>query len=175
MDWEPPAGRPSSPLDPPPPELSRPGTQPPPPMAPPPAPPKRRRWPWVLGGLVVLLVLAIGGCSYLVFRAARPSVDAANEWLALVDEQRFGQAYDALCPQLRAEVARAAGEAELQGDFGAGIDAYRLSSFQSTNGVVTVGGNVTVGGVEQPITLRMDDSTGEWLVCGYGFEPLVLD
>lgn len=195
--WEPPSGTPSgspgpSSQYPVPPAQQYPTPPPQYPSAPPPqyptapapgygsgypAPPverKKRRWPWILVGILGLLVLLIGGCSWLVFRAASPSIDAANEWVALVDEQRWGEAYDALCPALRAEVDRADGEAELQNDFGAGIDAYRISSFQNTNGNVSVGGQITVGGDERPVTFRMDDDSGQWRVCGYGFQELDL-
>ncbi len=160
MSWQPPTGPPSGPFD------------PPPPMGPPPpAPPRRRRrWPWILGATILFLMLAAGGCTWLALQAARPPIDAANEWLALVDEQRFDEAYDALCPGAQARLDRAATEAELGRDFGPGLAAYRISSYQNTNGRVSVGGDVTVGlDDDRPITLFMDDEGGDWRVCGCEF------
>ncbi|MEM9564031.1 MAG: hypothetical protein AAGA93_15535 [Actinomycetota bacterium] len=125
--------------------------------------------------MILLVVLGVGGCTFAVFQAARPSVDAANEWLALVDEGRYGDAHQALCPAVRDQVTPADAEAELAADFGAGVDAYRISSYQNTNGNVTVGGTVTVGGEERPISLAMDDGSGEWRVCRYGFQALSFD
>ncbi len=170
--WEPPSVPPSSsgPFDPPPAPPPGPGWGPGPPVE-----RRRRRWPWILAGVILAIVLGIGGCTFVVFRAARPSIDAANEWLALVDEGRYGEAYGALCPAVRGQVAAAEAEAELAADFGAGIDAYRLSSYQNTNGNVTVGGTVTIAGEERSISLAMGDDSGEWRVCRYGFQALSFD
>lgn len=142
----------------------------PPPNAYPPLPPeprRRRRWPWIVLGIVVALLLAVGGCSYVLFRAAQPSIDGANRWLALLDEGRYGEAYDALCAPMRQATSRQAGTAELEDDFGAGIDGYRINNYSNFNGRVTVGGVVTIGGVEGGIQLAMDDDDGDWRVCGY--------
>ncbi len=166
MGWQPPTGTPSGQGPPPPP-----GAPPPPP--PPAAPPRRRRrWPWVVLAVVLLLLAMVGGCSWLVFQAARPSIDAANEWLALVDEERWDEAYDALCPSTRERTTREEAVATLTGDFGAGIDAYRISQYQNTNGAVSVGGEVTVAGDERPISLAMAEGADGWRVCRYGFGGL---
>lgn len=172
MGWEPPTGAPSgpAPAQPPyqggpvPPQVGYPGQ--------PIAPPKRRRWPWVLLGIFVVLLLLIGGCSWLVFRAFSPSIDAANEWMVLVDEQRWDEAYDELCASTRQAQPQEEVVAILQSDFGPSVDGYRLSQYQNTNGAVSVGGEVTVGGDDRPITFAMSDADDTWRVCSYTFGAL---
>ncbi len=184
MGWEPPTGAPSGqpgpgtgghgqpPFDPPP--AGFPGPAPTGyPGAPAAAPPRRRRrWPWVLLGGVILLGLAIGGCSVLFLRAVSPSIDAANEWMALVDEQRWDEAYGELCAVTQERQAADSVVSTLRQDFGDGITGYRLSQYQNTNGNVSIGGDVEIAGQDRPITLAMSDADGTWRVCGYRFDVL---
>lgn len=183
MGWEPPTGAPSGPaggrnqsqqrpFDPPPPGF--PGGGPAGyPGVPPTAPPRRRRrWPWVVLGGIVLLVLLIGGCSVLLLRAVSPTIDAANDWMALVDEQRWEDAYGELCPSTRRRQTADEVIPTLRQDFGAEITGYRLSQYQNDNGNVSVGGEVEIGGSGRSITLQMSDADGGWRVCGYTFTEL---
>lgn len=172
MGWEPPTGTPSQPNPgwapyqggPVPPHGGYPG--------PPVAPPKRRRWPWILLGIFVLLLLLIGGCSWLVFRAFSPTIDAANEWIVLVDEQRFDEAYDQLCQSTKNAQSSEEVVAILANDFGPSVDGYQINQYQNTNGVVQVGGSVTLGGDERPITFGMVNEDDTWRVCSYSFSVL---
>ncbi len=179
MGWEPPTGSPSGSPGPPP---GQPFDPPPPgfpgggpvgyPGVPAAAPRRRRRWPWVLLGGVVLLGLLIGGCSILVLRAVSPSIDAANEWMALVDEQRWDEAYGELCPSTRRSQEADAVVPTLRQDFGAGVSDYRLSQYQNNNGNVSIGGQVEVDGRDRSITLAMSNADGTWRVCGYTFSAI---
>jgi len=125
----------------------------------------------VLGG-VILLGVAIGGCSVLLLRAVSPSIDAANEWMALVDEERWDEAYGELCSRTQQSQGVDVVVPVLRQDFGAGVDSYRLSQYQNNNGNVSIGGEVEVGGQDRSITLDMSDADGAWRVCGYNFSAI---
>ncbi len=186
MGWEPPTGTPSGstgpapgqPFDPPPPGFPGGGSaghQGAPagyPGVPAAAPRRRRRWPWVVLGVVVLLGLLIGGCSVLLLRAVSPSIDAANEWMALVDEQRWDEAYGELCSSTQESQGADAVVPVLRQDFGDGITDYRLSQYQNNNGNVSIGGQVEIDGRDRSITLAMSDADGTWRVCRYTFSAI---
>jgi len=117
-------------------------------------------------------VALIGGCSVLLLRAVSPSIDAANEWMVLVDEQRWDEAYGELCPSTQQGQSADEVIPVLQQDFGGGLTGYRLSQYQNNNGNVSIGGEVEIEGRDRSITLAMSDADGEWRVCGYNFTTL---
>lgn len=125
------------------------------------APRKRRKWPWILGGIVLLFFVLIGGCTLFVFNLARGPIDGANEWIAVLDEGDFAGAQSTMCRSSATEPA------SLVADFGAGIDDYNLNSVNSTNGSTSVDGTVTIGGRARGITLFMANQDGNWRVCDY--------
>lgn len=131
--------------------------------SPPSAPAKRRKWPWILGGVFLLFVLMIGGCSLLVFNLARGPIDGANEWVAMLDDGDFVGAQASMC----GGAGNANDPGTLEADFGAGIDDFNLSSVNSTNGVTSVEGTITVGGVPRAATMFMNNENDAWRVCNY--------
>ena len=113
--------------------------------------------------------MLIGGCVALVLNFARPPIDAANEWIDLVDNAQYSQAHDALCSGLKAVQTEAETVAELQAEFDAGISDYVVDSFNSENGNTTVGGTISVAGRPVLASFDMIEEGGEWKVCGYRF------
>ncbi len=126
-----------------------------------PVPRKRRKWPWIVGGIFLFFVLAIGGCSFLIFNLARAPIDGGNEWIAMLDEGDFAGAQASMCSTSALDIGM------LEADFGAGIDDYDLNGYNSTSGATTVDGTITVGGATRAITLFMNDEDDAWRVCNY--------
>ncbi len=130
---------------------------------------KRSVWKWLLG-ILVLLVLLVGGCSYWLFQAVSAPVDATNEFMAAVQGDDWTRAMTLVdtSPACFGENA----EADLRSYFaGESIESYSfISSFvTSTNGETTaeVTGDVTFsssGDVGMGVKMRQTDD--QWRLCG---------
>ncbi|MEZ5226033.1 MAG: hypothetical protein R2710_04995 [Acidimicrobiales bacterium] len=180
----PPPGSPQSPQQQPPPYqqpgyqppgYQQPGYQQPGPAFDAPEPQRRKRkiWPWVLG-IFALFGLAIGGCSFVLYRAVKGPIDQANEFLAAVDAGDLDAA-----AAMASKDARCFGETaqrDLTDYFGnADITGYRLSSVNvsNTNGDSTgdVSGTIDIAGQPTaPIAFLMVKEGGDWKVCGINIE-----
>jgi hypothetical protein len=129
----PPAPPPSAP---PPPSPPAPGGFPAPPAwgapfpasgTPPPAR-RRRRWPWVLGGLLALIVVLGTTGTVLFVEKIKPPIDATNDFLADVENGNFERAFDQLCA--RDHDVFDAEELGLLFGFGGGIlDGFEVNPF----------------------------------------------
>ena len=132
------------------------------------APPKKRRkWPWILGGFFLLLIVGVGSCTFFVVNLVSGPIDGANEWMALVDNGQYAEAYESMCSSTKASADAATYELLLESEFGGGIDSYRLSSVQSTNGNTSVDGTVEVAGQSRTIAFLMNNEDDAWRVCSF--------
>jgi hypothetical protein len=113
----------------------------------------------------VLGIAGIGGCTLFVLNLARGPIDAANAWVAIVDEGNFDAAYDNLCADLRNTNDRASVVSGLDATYGGGITDYQFSAVDSTNGVTSVTGTIAVAGQSRPISLVMRKDGDDWKVC----------
>jgi hypothetical protein len=149
-----------------------PGQQPPPPGAvgygpgPSPAPvaPTRKRkiWPWIVGVLVVLLLL-VGGCAALVYRAATGPVDKANEFLGHVADADFDEAFELTDSSCFADGELAQIEAFFT-DFA--LESYDLTGTERfTGGGAATGTVVLAGAGERDVRVDLTNDDG-WRVCG---------
>lgn len=75
-----------------------------------PPPPRRSNRGWWIGGSIALLVLilccgCVGGFGYFVYRIAEDTEDDAREavvtYLEDIQAERYGDAYDSLCDEVR--------------------------------------------------------------------------
>lgn len=139
---------------------------PPPPRATPPPPrvPLKRKsksvWRTVF---IVLGVLAIpvAGCGVWLFSQAKPTFDAANEFLAVVDQGDYATAADMTRCGLTAS--------DLNTVFnGQDID-YNLKEASISNGSrAVVSGTIDIPQTSfSQISLRLLKSGDEWYVCAY--------
>ena len=137
------------------------------------AQPKKKSsvWKWVIGAFLVL-VLLVGGCSVLVWRAVSGPIDAGNDFLAELQDGDIAGAWalsDSAC-------FAGNGEETLQQTFGGLVsEEYRLtgSNVEFVNGDQrgTTSGTITFGGGdERDIELFMVESDG-WRVCGFDIGP----
>ncbi len=130
---------------------------------------KRSVWKWLVG-MLVLLVLLVGGCSYWLFQAVSAPVDATNEFMAAVKDDDWTRAMTLVdtTPSCFGETA----EADLKSFFGGeSIESYSfIASFvTSASGETTaeVTGDVTFSSSgELPVGVKMRQTNDEWLVCG---------
>ena len=96
---------PPTPPAPPPPSPSAPAGFPAPPAwgtpvpasAPTPSPRRRKRWPWVLGGLLALIVVLGTTGAVLFVEKIKPPIDATNRYLSDVEDRDFAAAFSQLC------------------------------------------------------------------------------
>lgn len=136
------------------------------------APKKRSAWKWILG-VVAVLVLGIGGCTFAVWRAVSGPIDVGNEFLAALEARDFDAAwavsdpncFDGGSPQALADV--------FANDT---VTAYELdsSNVNSTNGTTTgsTSGTVTLAGDdERTIQILASKDGDDWLVCGFDIAP----
>lgn len=134
-------------------------------------PPKKRSvWKWVVG-VIAGFVLVVGGCSYLVLRAATGPINAGNDFLAELQAGDTAGAWALSDPAC----FEAEGIAALDVFAGARIEGYRLttSNNQINNGNQrgTTSGTITFsGGDERDIELFLVNRDG-WLVCGFDIGP----
>ena len=129
---------------------------------------KRSAWKWLLG-IMLVLVLGIGGCSYAFWQAVSGPIDAGNEYLAALEARDFEQAWvlsDPSCfpgggPQQLAELFAV--------DV---VTGYRLngSNVSSTNGTTqgSTNGTVTFTGDDvRSIEIVLSKPGDDWRVCGF--------
>lgn len=143
----------------------------PPPPPPPPIERRRRRvWPWFLWLFILVLPLVlIIGCTVLVLSFEPGPVDAANDFMAALDEGRLEDAHQQLCPETR----RATSLDQFAADFSAAdqITDYRLLSMSALmTSPATVSGTVVVGSEAQSVRFEVAEIGGQWMVCAY--EPI---
>ena len=128
---------------------------------------KSRVWLWLLVILGVLII-GIGGCSYVFYQTVKGPVDTANDFLAAVDAGDFATASDlsSSSPACFGQTAQADLEPYLDGNE---IESYDLNSsnVSSSGGSTTaeVSGTIESAG-EHTIVFSMIKESGNWRVCG---------
>ncbi len=136
-------------------------------------PEKKKSKVWLIVALVVgLPLLVIGGCTAALVVLAKGPIDATNDYLVLLDEQRFEEAYDAFHPDCQAQTR----EEFLTAIDSLDITGYSINGFESSGGRSATNGTVTLGDGEQRAArftlLEGDDG---WLVCSFEFPELTDD
>lgn len=117
--------------------------------------------------ILVLLVVLVGGCSFLVFNATRGVIDAANVYVANIDDGDFDAAYSSLCSQIQSSTTSAEWAEDLNARLRDGeITDYNFNSFNVTNNsVATVSGTIEIDGFEQTSILELVNENDTWRVC----------
>jgi hypothetical protein len=145
----------------------------------PPVRPRRKVWPWVVGAVAVLLLLAgVAGAIIIprIINSVTAPVDAANSYLRGAKVGGTPDSYQRLCEELRAQFTPSqyreemAARMETQGrlvsydangthrDFGAGHATVDIDV-------------VTSRGERETIRAVMEREDGHWRWCGYGPAP----
>jgi hypothetical protein len=141
-----------------------------PPQAPQPAPRRSggtARWLIPVLVIVGLIVLLIGGCSFLVFTSTRPAVDATNTYLATIDDGDYQQAYESLCSRTRSNLTDAQWVEQLEGQLrGGDITGYSYLTVNVTNNrLATVSGTIDIDGFSRTSNIQLVNEDGAWRVC----------
>ncbi|MFV0260701.1 MAG: hypothetical protein ACK5PP_19875 [Acidimicrobiales bacterium] len=120
----------------------------------------------VLLVLTGLVVVGIGGCTFLLVRATRPAVDVTNEFYAALSDDRYEEAYNLLCTSSRPESV-AAFESSISAD-AARISSYNFTNVQTSNNTfATVEGTVSLDGTPTSSVVQLTNSDDGWKVCSF--------
>jgi hypothetical protein len=141
-----------------------------------PARPRRKIWPWILGGLGVLVVLAgIAGAIIIpkIIDSVTAPVDAANEYLKGAKVGGTRESYSRLCAEIRDQVTFE----EYRQEMADRIEEHgRLVSYNANGTHRELGKSyasvdvriVTSRGDRTQIRVLMEEENGNWRWCGYG-------
>lgn len=133
--------------------------------------PKKKKWPWVLGILGVLL-LGIGGCTFIFVRAALGPINEANDFLADVRDGNTTAAVDSIAPVCRpgdpAGIAAELGRLNIT-DFNMNDTTINSSDGESTG---TASGSVVSNGVQTPAFFQLRRVDGDWRICEFQIGPV---
>ena len=122
---------------------------------------KRKIWPWALGGSILVLLLLVGSCSFVLFRAVSAPLDAANEYFEDLESQSFSEAYESQCAVRKSSESFTA----WQSSIGADVTAHNFNSSEISGNIATVSRTVTQGGIERPVVVSLRQENGEWKMC----------
>ncbi|MFV0523644.1 MAG: serine/threonine-protein kinase [Acidimicrobiales bacterium] len=130
----------------------------------------RRRSSGCLIALLILgvLTLAVGGCTVLVFNSVQAPVHTTNDFYAALDDGRYQDAYDLMCPETRpADLS----SFQLQVSSGA-ASITNYSFFTSTTAgtvpdTAVIEGTVELDGLSYPSTVNLTEHSDGWKVCSY--------
>jgi alkylation response protein AidB-like acyl-CoA dehydrogenase len=112
---------------------------------------------------VLVLILLMGGCVAVVYRAATGPIDKANEFLAHIDDGDFGAASELTDPSCftgeeLAQLEAYFGEFDLQG--------YDLTGTERFTGGGAATGTLTLAGIgDRDVRIDLTNDDG-WRVCG---------
>ncbi len=135
-------------------------------------PPKKKTWLWILLGFFGIAILGIGGCSVLLFRAASAPVNAGNDFMTLITEDRGAEAYDQLAPLCQAN-DRAAFEQFVNAINPESHNLNNVSVNSTGQNTAVVEGTVTIAGAAQGARLDLQEVDDEWRVCQFILGPHV--
>lgn len=161
-----------------------PPSQPPPanpwqPYAAPSARPRRKVWPWVVGGMAVLVLLAgVAGAIIIprIINSVTAPADAANVYLRGAKVGGTPDSYQRLCGEIRAQLTYS----QYRQEMAARIDVHgRLLSYDANGTHRDLGTShatvdvdiVTSRGDRETIRAVMEREDGRWRWCGYGPAP----
>lgn len=113
--------------------------------------------------MVVVLVLLMGGCAAVLFRAATAPVDKANDFLGHIEDSDFGEAFELVDPSCFSD-----GELDQLEIFFTDfpLTGYDLTGTDVSNDRGAATGSLTLanaGDRDVRIDLTNDDG---WRVCG---------
>jgi hypothetical protein len=125
-------------------------------------PKKRRKWPWILLGIFLLMVLGIGACSVFVFRAISGPTDYANTFADQLYTNPSGAAGE-LCPGSTIDAAglQKTHDALIAAGW-TGSKALYGAQVNSNNGDTSAGIAGTLG--SSSVTFELAKRNGDWCV-----------
>lgn len=116
-------------------------------------------------GFLVLM----GGCVVAVVTLAQAPLDAANDFVSLIDDGEYEAAYASLCAETRASVTLAEFIEDLTVD--GQITSYTLTpSAAATGGASRISGTIRINDEPRNVAFRLSEENEIWRVCSY--DPL---
>ncbi len=160
--------------------------QPPPSYAgsiPPQQPKKRRRWPWIVLGIVIVLLLACGGGVFAVVQliAHNPATDVVNHYYTAIENQDYATAFGYLDPNMKLTTSQGPGGQMTQDLFaqvGQEFDTQRgkISKYNITNTALNSSNGVNTGtftvsltrsGAPYDVHLQLQQEGNDWKIISF--------
>ncbi|MGH1502603.1 MAG: hypothetical protein ACRBI6_03550 [Acidimicrobiales bacterium] len=129
---------------------------------------KSRKWPWIILLLVLLPILGIGGCVAVLYRAGAAPVNATNDFLALLDEDRNAEAYASMIEDCSVmDEATFVEVLETIDITGYKIDSVSVQSSTGQQSTATTGGTVEIEGAAHDAQFELRKVDDTWQVCRF--------
>jgi hypothetical protein len=128
-------------------------------------PKKRRKWPWILLGIFLLMVLGIGACTVLLIKAVSGPTDFGNKFAEKLYSSPSGAASD-LCTgsAIDAQGVQQAHDNLVAGGWTGDKRLYG-AQVDSNNGSTTGAVTGTLGSAT--VTIEMAKQGGDWCVTNF--------
>lgn len=132
---------------------------------------RRRLWPWFLALFILITPFGLmGACTAFLVSRSRAPIDATNEFIAALDEQRIDDAYDQLCQPTKDAIPFAAFAADYSRS--GEITDYVFSSISApSNRMTLVSGKIDLAGAPWATAFHVRQEGEEWQVCQYEALP----
>ncbi|MCP3989094.1 MAG: hypothetical protein GY724_08465 [Actinomycetia bacterium] len=119
-----------------------------------------------MSALIVIILVVMTGCVAVVVNLVRAPVEAANSFVAHIDDGEIKAAYNSLCRTTRSELTLD----EFTDHYSAagGITGYTLAPASSAIGeLTTVSGTIEINDEPRNVNFSLVRENDEWRVCSY--------
>ena len=117
-------------------------------------------------GLIVAILVLMAGCVFVVVNLVRPPIDAANSFVALLDDGEIEAAYDSLCDSTRENLTLEQFREDVA--LSDQITGYTLTAASTGTGQLTlVTSTIEVNDEARNISFRLAREDSTWQVCNY--------
>ena len=123
-------------------------------------PKKKAKWPWIVGGIFLFLLILGGGCSFAVYKLISSPVGVTNQYYAALSEGDYNRAQEFLCDELSSVSAN-----DLESVYPniSEPEFFSVSKFSENKEIVS--GTLRADGLEQVVVTQVEKEDGDWKVC----------
>ncbi len=124
---------------------------------------KKKRWPWVLGGILLVGLMLLGGCMYFAYKSP---AGAGTTFATHIERGDTAEAYNLLCEKSKAELD----PDEFEENH---VPSQDVTSIELVTASVNPSGDTDVftvryklaDGTEEVVEYDMVKENGSWRVC----------
>ncbi len=133
---------------------------------PPSVAPRRKRWPWILGGVLLVALVLFGGCVYYGVRIYNSPTGAGTVFATAIEQGDNEIAYDSLCAQSKEELTFSEFvESHVPSQDVTSIEPVTLSLDPNDESDVFIVSYVLADGSREVVEYPMVNEQGKWRVC----------
>jgi|GEM_PF-3405739 len=121
---------------------------------------KRAKWPWIVGGIFLFLLLLGGGCAFFFYKLVSGPTNAANEYYAELQDGDYVGAHDLLCENAKAALTPADLEAQYPN-----VSEPSFIASELLDDSASVEGEITINGVKRTESLDLVKVLDVWKPC----------